>query len=228
MYPTKSAWQAFLTAFIYIYFFYKPEPVYLRYGLIVTTTKACLLCAIPAGTYRVQSPGFLKRVYTAKVNAEISDLKIFFIITVVMIVLKHFLSLPLSLLTIARLPKKVNKPARNLGITAIVRDLTSTRWELLIAMEGPKIEDTKSSADVVVSVFSVMFGCRHLCLSVCLSVSLKTLRLQYVSSERCLRRLIFASSYKHKGTMCQCVYPPLVLCVCSSVCVISLALVRIS
>ena len=75
----------------------------------------------------MQSPGFLKRVYNAKVNAEISDLKIFFIITVVMIVLKHFLSLPLSLLTIARLLKKVNKPARNLGIPAIVRDLTSTR-----------------------------------------------------------------------------------------------------
>ena len=104
-------------------------------------------------------------------------------------------------------------------------------------MEGPRIEDTKSSADIVVSVFSVMFGCRHLCLSVCLSVSvslsvclsvclsvslsLKTLRLQYVSSERCLRRLILASCYKHKCTMCQCVCPPLVLCVCSSVCVIS-------
>ena len=28
-----------------------------------TTSKACLLCATPAGTYRVQSPGFPKIVY---------------------------------------------------------------------------------------------------------------------------------------------------------------------
>ena len=60
--------------FLLLFFvLFLPASVYLRHGLIVTATKAFLLCAIPAGTYRVQSPGFLKIVYIAKVNAEISD-----------------------------------------------------------------------------------------------------------------------------------------------------------
>ena len=36
---------------------------HLRHRLTVPPTKACLLCATPAGTYRVQSPGFPKIVY---------------------------------------------------------------------------------------------------------------------------------------------------------------------
>ena len=34
-----------------------------------TPNKACLLCATPAGTYRVQSPGFLKIVYCLKAES---------------------------------------------------------------------------------------------------------------------------------------------------------------
>ena len=48
-----------------------------------------------------------------------------------MIVLNHFLPLALSRLTIGCLLKKVNKPARN------------QPGKMLIAMEGPKLEDKK-------------------------------------------------------------------------------------
>ena len=42
--------------------FFLTASVRLRHGLTVPPTKACLLCATPAGTYRVQSPGFPKIV----------------------------------------------------------------------------------------------------------------------------------------------------------------------
>ena len=52
---------------------------HLAHVLSVPPTKACLLCAtpmvmdlyrqaMPAGTYQVQSPGFLKIIYYAKVK----------------------------------------------------------------------------------------------------------------------------------------------------------------
>ena len=67
--------------------------------------------------------------------------------TVVMIVLNRFLPLALTLnwLAISHLVKKVNKPAMNLPVPVKVWDLTGT-GKMLIFMEGPKQEDTKSSA----------------------------------------------------------------------------------
>ena len=41
-----------------------------------TPNKACLLCATPAGTYRVQSPGFPKIVYYDNVKGLETHLKI--------------------------------------------------------------------------------------------------------------------------------------------------------
>ena len=42
--------------------------------------------------------------------------------------------------------KKVNKPARNLPVPVKGWDLTTYQWKMLIAMEGPQLEATESSA----------------------------------------------------------------------------------
>ena len=42
--------------------------------------------------------------------------------------------------------KKVNKPARNLPVPVKGWDLTTHQWKILIAMEGPHLEATESSA----------------------------------------------------------------------------------
>ena len=64
MYPTDSAWLAFLTPFLLLL----PVSGQLSRGFYCTRNKACLLCATPAGTCRVQSPGFPKIVYYEKVR----------------------------------------------------------------------------------------------------------------------------------------------------------------
>ena len=61
MYPTNSTWPAFLP--FSGAFFFLLVSIHLRHRLTVPPTKACLLCATPAGTYRVQSPGFPKIIY---------------------------------------------------------------------------------------------------------------------------------------------------------------------
>ena len=52
---------AFLMPFLLLLFL--PVSIHLGHGLTVPPTKACLLCVTPAGTYRVQFPGFPKIVY---------------------------------------------------------------------------------------------------------------------------------------------------------------------
>ena len=49
-------------------------------------------------------------------------------------------------LTKGCLIKKVNKPARNLWVPVQVRALTRHQWDMLVAMKGPKLKDTESSA----------------------------------------------------------------------------------
>ena len=61
-----------------------------------------------------------------------------------MIVLNQFLPLALSGLTIVHLLKKVHRPASK---PAKGRDLTRHhQWDMLIAMEGPKLEDSDESS----------------------------------------------------------------------------------
>ena len=48
MYPTNSAWPAFLMRFFVVVFL--PIWVRLRHGFTGATTKACLLCTTPAST----------------------------------------------------------------------------------------------------------------------------------------------------------------------------------
>ena len=56
MYPTNCAWPAFLMPLLLLL----PLSGHLSRGFTVSPTKACILCATPAGTYWVQSPGFPK------------------------------------------------------------------------------------------------------------------------------------------------------------------------
>ena len=67
MCPTNSAGLAFL-----ISDFFKPVSVHLCQGLTVPPTKVCLLCATPAGTYRVQSTEFPKVIYCKKEFGKLS------------------------------------------------------------------------------------------------------------------------------------------------------------
>ena len=62
------------------------------------------------------------------------------------IVLNQFLPLVLSRLTVGRLHKMVNKPARDLRVPAKVWDLARHQRKMLTAMVGPKLEDTESIA----------------------------------------------------------------------------------
>ena len=55
MYPTNSAWPAFVMPFLLLL----PVSAHLPRGF-TAPPPACLLCATPAGTYWVQSPGFPK------------------------------------------------------------------------------------------------------------------------------------------------------------------------
>ena len=60
MYPTGSAWPAFLMPCLLLL----PASAWLSFPrFYCTPNKACLLCATPAGTYRLQSAGFPKIVY---------------------------------------------------------------------------------------------------------------------------------------------------------------------
>ena len=59
MYPTNSAWPAFLMPFLILL----PVSGLLSRGFTGSPTKACQLSATPAGTYWLQSPGFPKLVY---------------------------------------------------------------------------------------------------------------------------------------------------------------------
>ena len=47
-----------------------------------------------------------------------------------------------------RPPTRVNESARNLPVPAKGQELSMLQWKMLIAMESPKLEDTKSSAVV--------------------------------------------------------------------------------
>ena len=66
----------------------------------------------------------------------------------VKIVLNQFFPLALSWLTLGRLLKKVNKPARDLLVPAKLQDrcLLPLAKNVKTAKEGPKLEATKSSA----------------------------------------------------------------------------------
>ena len=58
--------DAFFFSFLLLlllYFIFLPVSVHLHHGFTVPSTKACLLCATPAGTYRVQFHRFPKIVY---------------------------------------------------------------------------------------------------------------------------------------------------------------------
>ena len=67
-----------------------------------------------------------------------------------MIVLKQFLPLALGQLTDNRPPIQEGKQTSQeyLQVPVKVWDLTRHQWETLIAMEGRKLRDTKSSAVV--------------------------------------------------------------------------------
>ena len=67
---TVSAWSAFLMPFLPLFTGIR----HLTHVLIVPPTKAWLLCATPAGTYRVQSLGFPKIVYYALYNSGGTEL----------------------------------------------------------------------------------------------------------------------------------------------------------
>ena len=55
-----------------------------------------------------------------------------------------------------RPPTRVNESARNLPVPAKGQELSMLQWKMLIAMESPKLEDTKSSA-------VVRWACTELC-----------------------------------------------------------------
>ena len=107
-----------------------------------TSVSSCITSFLPFICLQ-DWPHFIAQHKVAKDNAENAFFFFFFVLKVV---LNQFLPLALSQLTIGHLPKKVNKPARNLQVPVKVQDLTRHWWEILIAMEGPKLEDTKSSA----------------------------------------------------------------------------------
>ena len=68
----------FWCLFCFCFSFLNPVFVHLRHGLTVPTTKACLLCATPADTYRVQSHGFPTIVYLSKATEMRSEITYLF------------------------------------------------------------------------------------------------------------------------------------------------------
>ena len=84
--------------------------------------------------------------FAAQPNVAKDSTKNSWLFSMVMMILNQVLPLALSQLTVGRQLKKVNKPAGYLPIAAKGWYLTRLWWKMLIAIEGPKVKDTKSGA----------------------------------------------------------------------------------
>ena len=106
------------------------------------SVSSCITSFLPLVCSR-DRPHFTAQHNVVKDSAENSWV---FFVVVVMIILNQFFPLALSQLTIGLLLKKVN---RNLQVPAKVWDLIRHWWEMLIATENPKLEDSDNSAVII-------------------------------------------------------------------------------